>query len=208
MAHLSKKLICRNHYTQLDSLLVCNLSTGQFLLTLPAPFDREPSPPSSPSQNPAPDYVSHPDDFTDDDDGDQYDAQQANQGYIRKSVYDSRIEQILYENPDMPILISDAGKNHEGGGNFIVYTIRTGVYFSIILLLYSSSELTRYRIWKSGDDIPSLLLCDRPLSTSIPRSSCLQSQKNIQWQTTQLNQQRLKRIRPLSNSEIACLLSF
>lgn len=27
----------------------------------------------------------------------------------------------------MPILITDAGKNHEGGGNFIVYTIRTAV---------------------------------------------------------------------------------
>ncbi|OJJ47296.1 hypothetical protein ASPZODRAFT_132284 [Penicilliopsis zonata CBS 506.65] len=26
----------------------------------------------------------------------------------------------------MPILITDAGKNHEGGGSFIVYTIRTG----------------------------------------------------------------------------------
>jgi hypothetical protein len=42
-------------------------------------------------------------------------------------VYDSRIEQLLYENPEMPILITDAGKNHEGGGSFIVYTIRTGV---------------------------------------------------------------------------------
>lgn len=27
----------------------------------------------------------------------------------------------------MPILITDAGKNHEGGGSFIVYTIRTAV---------------------------------------------------------------------------------
>lgn len=44
-------------------------------------------------------------------------------------MYDSRIEQILYENPDMPILITDAGKNHEGGGGFIVYTIRTGVCY-------------------------------------------------------------------------------
>jgi hypothetical protein len=45
----------------------------------------------------------------------------------KRGVYDSRIEQILYENPDLPILITDAGKNHEGGGSFIVYTIRTGV---------------------------------------------------------------------------------
>lgn len=41
--------------------------------------------------------------------------------------YDSRIEQMLYENPEMPILITDAGKSTETGGRYIVYTIRTGV---------------------------------------------------------------------------------
>ena len=41
--------------------------------------------------------------------------------------YNSRIEQILYENPDLPIVISDAGKSLESGGRYIVYTIRTGV---------------------------------------------------------------------------------
>lgn len=40
--------------------------------------------------------------------------------------YDSRIEQILYENPELPILITDAGKSLESGGRYIVYTIRTG----------------------------------------------------------------------------------
>lgn len=40
--------------------------------------------------------------------------------------YDSRIEQILYENPELPILITDAGKSLETGGRYIVYTIRTG----------------------------------------------------------------------------------
>ncbi|KAL2752659.1 hypothetical protein ACRALDRAFT_1052437 [Sodiomyces alcalophilus JCM 7366] len=40
--------------------------------------------------------------------------------------YESRIEQILYENPDLPILITDAGKSAESGGRYIVYTIRTG----------------------------------------------------------------------------------
>lgn len=45
----------------------------------------------------------------------------------KKGGYDSRIEQILYENPDLPILITSAGKNSEGGGKYIVYTIRTGV---------------------------------------------------------------------------------
>jgi hypothetical protein len=41
--------------------------------------------------------------------------------------YDSRIEQILYEYPDLPILITEAGKSVESGGRYIVYTIRTGV---------------------------------------------------------------------------------
>ncbi|PHH63207.1 hypothetical protein CDD81_6159 [Ophiocordyceps australis] len=40
--------------------------------------------------------------------------------------YNSRIEQILYEHPDMHILITDAGKSSENGGRYIVYTIRTG----------------------------------------------------------------------------------
>lgn len=44
----------------------------------------------------------------------------------KKGGYDSRIEQILYENPDLPIVITSAGKNSEGGGKYIVYTIRTG----------------------------------------------------------------------------------
>lgn len=41
--------------------------------------------------------------------------------------YDSRIEQMLYENPELPILITDAGKSQESGGRYIVYTIKTGV---------------------------------------------------------------------------------
>lgn len=40
--------------------------------------------------------------------------------------YDSRIEQILYENPKLSILITDAGKSIESGGRYIVYTIKTG----------------------------------------------------------------------------------
>ncbi|KAF2150592.1 sorting nexin-like protein-41 [Myriangium duriaei CBS 260.36] len=43
----------------------------------------------------------------------------------KKGGYDSRIEQILYENRDLEIQIVHAGKNAEGGG-YIVYTIRTG----------------------------------------------------------------------------------
>ncbi|POS86435.1 hypothetical protein EPUL_002645 [Erysiphe pulchra] len=44
----------------------------------------------------------------------------------KRGGYDSRIEQILYENPDLPILIVDAGKSLETGSKYIVYTIRTG----------------------------------------------------------------------------------
>ncbi|KAM7185373.1 mRNA capping enzyme alpha subunit-like protein [Rhypophila sp. PSN 637] len=40
--------------------------------------------------------------------------------------YDSRVEQMLYEDPDLPILITDAGKSSENGGRYIVYTIKTG----------------------------------------------------------------------------------
>ncbi|KAK3302515.1 uncharacterized protein B0T15DRAFT_514542 [Chaetomium strumarium] len=39
--------------------------------------------------------------------------------------YDSRVEQMLYENPELPILITDAGKSSESG-RYIVYTIKTG----------------------------------------------------------------------------------
>jgi hypothetical protein len=45
----------------------------------------------------------------------------------KKGGYDSRVEQILYESPELPILIVDAGKSLESGGKYIVYTIRTGV---------------------------------------------------------------------------------
>jgi hypothetical protein len=53
----------------------------------------------------------------------------ASQGQLprkKKGGYDSRIEQIIYENPELPILIVDAGKSSESGGKYIVYTIRTG----------------------------------------------------------------------------------
>lgn len=81
---------------------------------------------------------------------------------MRKSVYDSRIEQILYENPEMPILITDAGKNHEGGGSYIVYTIRTGVS-PIQFRQFHDDDLTPDRTWKSGGATPNLRRCDRPL---------------------------------------------
>jgi sorting nexin-41/42 len=48
------------------------------------------------------------------------------QSYLqKKGAYDSRIQQILYENPELEIIIADAGKSSDGG--YIVYKIRTGV---------------------------------------------------------------------------------
>ncbi|KAJ5720695.1 Sorting nexin-41 [Penicillium malachiteum] len=89
-----------------------------------ATYEDDTTPPSSRDSNlDPPDFLSHPEDLSDPEEEADYGA--ASQQYPRKSVYDSRIEQILYENPEMPILITDAGKNHEGGGSFIVYTIRT-----------------------------------------------------------------------------------
>ncbi|KAJ5908780.1 Sorting nexin-41 [Penicillium taxi] len=86
--------------------------------------EHDSTPPSSRgSNNDPPDYITHSDDLSDPEEA-EYGVE--SQEYPRKNVYDSRIEQILYENPDMQILITDAGKNHEGGGSFIVYTIRTG----------------------------------------------------------------------------------
>ncbi|KAM4054735.1 PX domain-containing protein [Hirsutella rhossiliensis] len=61
------------------------------------------------------------------DDSDHEDVTTDNEPPRRKpGGYNSRIEQILYENPDMPIIITDAGKSLESGGRYIVYTIRTG----------------------------------------------------------------------------------
>lgn len=93
-----------------------------------APYDRESTPPSSRSSSRGPpDYVSRQPDTEDEEEDNSYGARQGALSSRKRGVYDSRIEQILYENPDLPILIVDAGKNHEGGGSFIVYTIRTGV---------------------------------------------------------------------------------
>jgi len=58
---------------------------------------------------------------------DEYAGQGQSAPRQKKGGYASRIEQILYENPELPILIVDAGKSAESGGKYIVYTIRTGV---------------------------------------------------------------------------------
>ncbi|KAH0555889.1 hypothetical protein GP486_006164, partial [Trichoglossum hirsutum] len=82
---------------------------------------------TSSNNNEPPEFVSHPPDLSDDDGDDYPERTQSGRIPRKKGGYDSRIEQILYENPDLPIFITDAGKNHESGGSYIVYTIRTGV---------------------------------------------------------------------------------
>lgn len=39
-----------------------------------------------------------------------------------------RVDEILRKNPEMRIVITDAGKASDGGANFIAYTIEVGVY--------------------------------------------------------------------------------
>lgn len=89
-----------------------------------------PNTPSSTSEDapPLPTYGHHPVGIGAESDED-YGAQSQPQLAPRRKPggYDSRIEQILYENPQLPILITDAGKSAESGGKYIVYTIRTGV---------------------------------------------------------------------------------
>ena len=53
--------------------------------------------------------------------------------------YDSRVEQMLYENPELPILITDAGKSTESG-RYIVYTIKTGVWLEVLLVALKSKQ--------------------------------------------------------------------
>lgn len=38
-----------------------------------------------------------------------------------------RVDEILRKNPEMRIVITDAGKASDGGANFIAYTIEVGV---------------------------------------------------------------------------------
>ncbi|KAI9702428.1 MAG: Sorting nexin, cytoplasm-to-vacuole targeting pathway/endosomal sorting [Candelina mexicana] len=91
-------------------------------------FERPSTPTSitSSNNNEPPEFISRPQELSDDDDEDYRQRRRSGSIPRKKGGYDSRIEQILYENPDLPIIISDAGKDHTSGGSYIVYTIRTG----------------------------------------------------------------------------------
>lgn len=83
-----------------------------------------PSEPSSPARE-SHDYIAPRDTSQDDYNEESTEAERVTP---KKGYYDSRVEQWLYENPDSPILITYAGKNLEGGGSFIAYTINAGVW--------------------------------------------------------------------------------
>ncbi|KAK7924064.1 PX domain-containing protein [Apiospora marii] len=87
----------------------------------------EPQTPSTTSEEAPPPPRSYGQEVSDADSDDEYAAQARAQVPRRKpGGYSSRIEQIIYENPELPIMITDAGKSAESGGRYIVYTIRTG----------------------------------------------------------------------------------
>ncbi|PSN74124.1 hypothetical protein BS50DRAFT_8480 [Corynespora cassiicola Philippines] len=95
-------------------------------LTSPGALPYRPATPPSEASSPAldsPEYISQRDmsdvDYNED-------PEQAERVAPKKGGYDSRVEQWLYENPGSPILITYAGKNLEGGGGYIAYTINTG----------------------------------------------------------------------------------
>lgn len=82
-----------------------------------------PSPPPSYKTNETSEFLTRPSDLSEDDE-DEYRQQQSGQ-LPRRDGYDGRVQQVLYENPDLEILITDAGKSAHG--KFIEYRIRTGV---------------------------------------------------------------------------------
>ncbi|KAK5108750.1 hypothetical protein LTR62_007810 [Meristemomyces frigidus] len=90
----------------------------------PDQLDRPSTPPSGRSSPEPAHYASRPSDLSDEELDDDRPRQATVQP--KEGGYDSRIEQILYETPTLEIQIVAAGKNTEGGGGYITYTIRTG----------------------------------------------------------------------------------
>lgn len=105
-----------------------------------------PNTPSSTSEDAAspPTYGRRPSDVESDDEFNQLTPRR------KRGGYDSRIEQILYENPELPIFITDAGKSMESGGKFIVYAIRTGVRLLACRVLVRHLHKCKFRTSKCG----------------------------------------------------------
>lgn len=101
---------------------LCSGPLASALSNCPA-FD-QPASPTEAENHDSPEFISPPAVLSDDED-----EESAPEVPKKKGGYDSRIEQILYEHPDLEIQITDAGKSLESGGSYIVYTIRTGVSY-------------------------------------------------------------------------------
>ncbi|KAI6821731.1 putative autophagy protein Atg20 [Hortaea werneckii] len=91
----------------------------------PPGFNRPSTPPSGRSSPDPSSYITRPAELSDEDLSSSV-APGPPKVQPKEGGYDSRIEQILYEHPDLEIQIVHAGKNTEGGGGYITYTIRTG----------------------------------------------------------------------------------
>ena len=160
---------------------------------------------SSPTNEP-PEFVSQQQDSSDSD-NECHQSRGRSRPKKKKGGYDSRVEQILYENPDLQIVITDAGKSHEGGGSFIVYTIRTGVGTAEETVEGPVADMDCYRILKCGDDIPNLVLSGPHSSICIPRWLSHQFRKSIPWPIMQRNPPKPKKTWGSSTSANACLPS-
>jgi hypothetical protein len=119
-----------------------------------------PQTPSTISDQPGGDSDAGPQRYDSDDD-DEYGGSTQVATKRKKGGYDSRIEQILYENPEIPILIVDAGKSAESGGKYIVYTIKTGV--RKMSLVYCGLDADSRRILRFEEDTLNLPLSEMPL---------------------------------------------
>ncbi len=124
-------------------------------------YDAQQTP--STTSDEAPESQNQAREFSDPDTDEEADAHAHGELIPRRKPggYDSRVEQMLYENPELPILITDAGKSSESGGRYIVYTIKTGVgqgrsWSSIAgLTLFVSRSLL------FADGTPNLRRCER-----------------------------------------------
>lgn len=107
--------------------------------------------------------------------------------------YDSRVEQMLYENPELPILITEAGKSTEGGGRHIVYTIKTGVRLCLEVDTTSFADHPTSRTSQFVGGIRNLPRFVMPSLDFTPRSSFPRYPKSIPWQIMRRTRQMRSR---------------
>jgi hypothetical protein len=192
-------------------------------------FARPHTPPSGQSDTTdedRPDFISHPQDLSDVEYDEDHVGASAQRVEQKRGGYQSRVEQILYEHPDLEIRITKADKNQEGGGNFITYLIVTGVCSTVFVMQANSTLSYVFRVaaytrhltdhililmFRNSlydADILTLPLSDKPWSTFILRSSSRQYPKSILWPTMQQNLPKRKRIKASSSYGSACSPCF